>query len=313
MVTRWVPRSLQNIGMITYEEIMHYTHLNLKRYVAEDDHEAALTAMRERKDAAYLERNKVVAALARCFPSGIAKTAIEGWHDEWHGCVYIDLPTGQVSWHYHDSHVYLFQDLPPYTKPWDGHTTEQKYERLAGLPTDALKAKDAFIESQKLELMNQDDTIRELHEQVKAKDDEIQQALVDQRRDLGARLDALHFRLDYARDLVKRKDEEIVALNQVLDAVMAACDGLPQAGPSGGRSRSFHTTPQQIQNLRASYNTLLDQTIRFAETAYKACSLIHKRKPITEIIDDEIAWAKYELPELETFFTRSEVQARRKL
>ncbi len=82
---------------------------------------------------AYLERNKVVAALAKCFPSGIARTAIEGWSDDWHGCVYIDLPTGQVSWHYHDSHAALFEGLPPYTKPWDGHNTEEKYRRVAAL------------------------------------------------------------------------------------------------------------------------------------------------------------------------------------
>ena len=90
-----------------------------------------LAKMRERKDGAYLERNRVVAALASCFPSGISRTAIEGWHDDWHGCVYIDLPTGQVSWHYHDSHAHLFAHLPPYTKQWDGHTTEEKYERVA--------------------------------------------------------------------------------------------------------------------------------------------------------------------------------------
>jgi len=92
---------------------------------------AELAAMRQRKDGAYLERNRVVAALASCFPSGIAQTAIEGWDEEWHGCVYIDLPTGQAAWHYHDSHAYLFAHLPPYTKPWDGHTTEEKYERVA--------------------------------------------------------------------------------------------------------------------------------------------------------------------------------------
>ncbi len=89
--------------------------------------------LRQRKDGAYLERNQVVAALARCFPSGIARTAIEGWHEEWHGCVYIDLPTGQVSWHYHDSHAHLFAGLPPYQGTWDGHSTEEKYRRLAAL------------------------------------------------------------------------------------------------------------------------------------------------------------------------------------
>ncbi|WP_349745350.1 hypothetical protein [Roseateles cavernae] len=85
-------------------------------------------------DAVYLERNQVVAALAKCFPSGIARTAIEGWAPEWHGCVYIDLPTGQASWHYHDREAHLFEGLPPYAGQWDGHDTPEKYRRLAALP-----------------------------------------------------------------------------------------------------------------------------------------------------------------------------------
>jgi hypothetical protein len=32
---------------------------------------------------------------------------------------YIELPTGQVSWH-----------MPEYATPWDGHTTEQKNARI---------------------------------------------------------------------------------------------------------------------------------------------------------------------------------------
>lgn len=92
-----------------------------------------LAAMEARKDAAYLERNQVVAALAKCFPSGVARTAIEGWSEDWHGCVYIDLPTGQASWHFHDSQAYLFDGLPAYAGKWDGHTTDEKYARLAKL------------------------------------------------------------------------------------------------------------------------------------------------------------------------------------
>lgn len=84
-------------------------------------------------DAVYEERNRVVAALSKCFPAGIAKTAIEGWDPEWHWCVYIDLPTGQVSWHLHESQLDLFKHLPPYTKPWDGHDTPEKYRRVAAL------------------------------------------------------------------------------------------------------------------------------------------------------------------------------------
>lgn len=87
--------------------------------------------LRERKDGAYEERNRVVALLTSVFPSGVKKTAISGWDAEWHGCVYIDLPTGQASWHYHDSQAHLFSHLPPYQGEWDGHTTDVKYERVA--------------------------------------------------------------------------------------------------------------------------------------------------------------------------------------
>lgn len=106
----------------------------------------ALKEMEARKDAAYLERNQVVAALAKCFPSGIAKTAIEGWSEDWHGCVYIDLPTGQASWHFHDSQAYLFADLPAYTGKWDGHTTEEKYRRVSMLAAQAQQSQWISVE-----------------------------------------------------------------------------------------------------------------------------------------------------------------------
>ena len=87
----------------------------------------------EAKDQAYAERNQLVALLAHIFPSGTRRTHIEGWDPEWHGCVYIDTPCGQLSWHYHDNDAPLFADLPAYNKEWDGHTTEQKYLRVRKL------------------------------------------------------------------------------------------------------------------------------------------------------------------------------------
>lgn len=84
-------------------------------------------------NAAYGERNKLVAALANVFPAGIKTTAIDGWDPAWHNCVYVDLPTGQVSWHYHDDERPLFDHLDPYPGSWDGHDTETKYARVAGL------------------------------------------------------------------------------------------------------------------------------------------------------------------------------------
>jgi len=87
------------------------------------------------KDGAYLERTQCVTLIARMaialgLRAGVAKTAIEGWSDDWHGCVYIDLPTGQVSWHYHDSQAALFAGLPAYAGKWDGHDTPEKYRRV---------------------------------------------------------------------------------------------------------------------------------------------------------------------------------------
>lgn len=88
-----------------------------------------------RKDGVYDERNRCVALIARMaiamgMSAGLARTAIEGWSEDWHGCVYVDLPAGQVSWHYHESQAELFVGLPPYTAPWDGHDTPEKYRRV---------------------------------------------------------------------------------------------------------------------------------------------------------------------------------------
>jgi len=88
---------------------------------------------RRYKDEAYTERNKLVRLLASLYLSGIKKTAIEGWDEAWHWCVYIDLPNGQASWHFHIDDLPLFDDLPPYTGEWDGHTTEEKYRKIIEL------------------------------------------------------------------------------------------------------------------------------------------------------------------------------------
>jgi len=87
----------------------------------------------EEKDEAYRQRNHLVAALASMFPAGVRKTNLPGWDAEWHGCVYIDLPNGQISYHYHDREAHLFAALPAYEKAWDGHDKETVHARLAGL------------------------------------------------------------------------------------------------------------------------------------------------------------------------------------
>lgn len=94
-----------------------------------------LEKMVELKNSAYSERNKCVALIARMaialgLKAGRVITAIEGWDEEWHNCVYIDLPSGQVSWHYHSGESAQFAALPEYHGKWDGHTTDEKYDRV---------------------------------------------------------------------------------------------------------------------------------------------------------------------------------------
>jgi len=127
------------------EREAHLAQMRTTELLAKAGHEGNIVAALEdllatkaALDAAYLERNQVVAALARSYPAGIAQTPIEGWAPEWWGCVYIDLPTGQASWHYHVREAHLFAGLPAYAGKWDGHTTAEKYARLARLADTAI-------------------------------------------------------------------------------------------------------------------------------------------------------------------------------
>ena len=95
-----------------------------------------LTAAR---DAAYSERNQLVLVLAKIAPPGkawLSKHPEEDkdWDDQWRTIVFLDLPTGQASWHLHDDEVSGFDFLPMQANTWDGHTTEEKYKRLRELP-----------------------------------------------------------------------------------------------------------------------------------------------------------------------------------
>jgi hypothetical protein len=84
------------------------------------------------KNGAYAERNKLVAFLAALFPSSMERHEGADWEDDWRWVVMIDLPAGQVSWHIHDSELPLFAHIKSQgARRWDGHTNEQKWERVA--------------------------------------------------------------------------------------------------------------------------------------------------------------------------------------
>jgi hypothetical protein len=89
------------------------------------------------KNGAYSERNQCVALLAKMavamgLKAGVREHPSEdlAWEPDWRTVVFIDLPTGQVSWHFHDSEKHLLGGLPRYVGQWDGHGTYEKYLRV---------------------------------------------------------------------------------------------------------------------------------------------------------------------------------------
>lgn len=80
----------------------------------------------------YDERARVVIALARAAQVIGCRVGfgVDPREPEW-PVLFIDLPTGQVSWHLTaDQRTKLAPDIGVYDGQWDGHSTPEKYERL---------------------------------------------------------------------------------------------------------------------------------------------------------------------------------------
>ncbi len=92
---------------------------------------------RHQLNAVYRERDICIALLAvlskiagyRVY-IGKDRTAQSGWEN----VLYIEIPTGQISWHFPEHEWYLFsmhEKLPEYDEyAWDGHGVEVKYRRI---------------------------------------------------------------------------------------------------------------------------------------------------------------------------------------
>lgn len=79
----------------------------------------------------YTERAHLVATLSKLWPASLEVDPAE---PGWLVCI-IDSPMGQLSWHIAPDDLPLFSHLHRNTgRVWDGHTTEEKYARLASLP-----------------------------------------------------------------------------------------------------------------------------------------------------------------------------------
>lgn len=79
----------------------------------------------------YRERARLVAFLTKIFPSYCGFTDPE--EPDWL-VVYVETQEGQLSWHISPDDADLFSHLAVVREAnWDGHTTKEKYERLARL------------------------------------------------------------------------------------------------------------------------------------------------------------------------------------
>lgn len=99
---------------------------------------ATADILEDMKDSAYAERNRLLVgfcalAIAMGFNACLMDHEGADWDDDWRTIVCIELPTGQVTWHIHDSEVPLFQFLSRTENHWDGHDTQEKYQRVLRL------------------------------------------------------------------------------------------------------------------------------------------------------------------------------------
>lgn len=89
-------------------------------------------ALEAATQALYADRNHVVALAAKMarelgYAAGVRADPKE---PRW-PVVYIELPTGQVSWHVRqDERETIFAWLGEHPTPWDGHDTEEKHRRI---------------------------------------------------------------------------------------------------------------------------------------------------------------------------------------
>lgn len=86
--------------------------------------------------AVYADRDLILALLVRMCAGGAGWSVGVGPASDaepgFSNVIYIKTPEGQLSWHFPDSEADLFDGLPDFGTEWvwDGHTTEQKHDRM---------------------------------------------------------------------------------------------------------------------------------------------------------------------------------------
>jgi len=115
-------------------------------------------------DRTYWERNQLVALLSKIFPAYLAKhdENDKEWDRDWMDIVVIEIPNvkklvsgdqhnhiperywfktemKQLSWHLHKDDLASFSHLPLNEDyKWDGHSTDEKYQRISKYNPDGM-------------------------------------------------------------------------------------------------------------------------------------------------------------------------------
>ena len=77
-------------------------------------------------DGVYRERAHLLALLATHYPAHIQPSDDPDWP-----VLFLSFPTGQATWHIASGDLELFTHVrTDITDTWDGHTTDEKYERV---------------------------------------------------------------------------------------------------------------------------------------------------------------------------------------
>lgn len=101
------------------------------------DQQGDINRLTTERDGAYRERAHLLALLAATTPHAVLTPAPDTDEDGW-ALLFLTIGGRQCSWHIapRDADLFTHVEHVPVDDPrarWDGHTTEEKYERIAEL------------------------------------------------------------------------------------------------------------------------------------------------------------------------------------
>ena len=131
LLKEWDPETEEYTGRETKRKVTYIT--DLSALGLSDRFGMSIAVFPEERfesvpDEAYFDRNQASQVIAKLALKLGYRAGIRNRDEEW-AILYVDMPTGQVSWHIPFRE--LVDGLPDYADEWDGHNLQQKRERLS--------------------------------------------------------------------------------------------------------------------------------------------------------------------------------------